>query len=132
MHLSRNAAERGAEGDNWLIFGNRTFADDFLYQLEWHRHLKQGHLQRLDVAFSRDQEEKVYVQQRIRENAADVYDWLERGAHVYVCGDAKHMAADVDAALADVIEEQAGVEHDEAVQRLKELRRDGRYQRDVY
>jgi sulfite reductase (NADPH) flavoprotein alpha-component len=125
-------AERGASGDNWLIFGNRTFADDFLYQLEWQRHLKQGHLQRLDVAFSRDQEEKVYVQERIRENAADVYAWLERGASIYVCGDAKNMAADVDDALADVITEQSGVDHDAARLQLKELRREGRYQRDVY
>ena len=84
-------AERGASGDNWLIFGDRNFSSDFLYQLEWQRHIKQGHLQRLDVAFSRDQHDKVYVQQRIRENAAEIYDWLQRGAVIYVCGDAKHM-----------------------------------------
>lgn len=125
-------AERGAAGDNWLIFGDRTFGADFLYQLEWQRHLKQGNLQRLDVAFSRDQQEKVYVQQRIREHSADIYGWLERGAHVYVCGDAKHMAPDVDDALVDVIAGQAGIDREAAVQRLKELRREGRYQRDVY
>ncbi len=125
-------AERGATGDSWLFFGNRTFSDDFLYQLEWHRHLRNGDLKRMDVAFSRDQEEKVYVQQRIREQAADVYDWLQRGAHLYVCGDAKNMAADVDEALADVISAEGGIDRDDAEQHLKELRREGRYQRDVY
>lgn len=125
-------AERGAGGDNWLIFGDRTFSNDFLYQLEWQRHLKQGRLQRLDVAFSRDQQDKIYVQDRIRENAADIHAWLERGAVIYVCGDAKHMAGDVDRALLDVIASQAGISADAAELRLKEMRRDGRYQRDVY
>lgn len=125
-------AERGAGGDNWLIFGDRNFSSDFLYQLEWQRHLRQGRLQRLDVAFSRDQKEKIYVQDRIRENARDIYAWLERGAVIYVCGDAKHMAGDVDKALLDVIAAEAGIGHDEAGTRLKEMRRDGRYQRDVY
>ena len=125
-------AERDARGENWLFFGDRTFADDFLYQLEWQRHLKQGRLARLDVAFSRDQAEKIYVQHRIRERGADVYAWLEAGAHVYVCGDAKHMADDVHNALIDVISEHGELAHDAAEAKLKELRRAGRYQRDVY
>ena len=124
--------ERGASGSNWLFFGDRTFSDDFLYQLEWQRYLKQGALSRLDVAFSRDQAEKIYVQDRIREQAADVYAWLERGAVVYVCGDAKHMAGDVHTALIDVLVSEGGLTADAAETRLKELKREGRYQRDVY
>jgi sulfite reductase (NADPH) flavoprotein alpha-component len=125
-------AERGASGRSWLFFGDRNFSSDFLYQLEWHRHLKQGQLDRLTVAFSRDQDRKVYVQHRIREHAAELYRWLQDGACLYVCGDAKYMAGDVDAALADVIAGQAGIGGDEARARLKEMRREGRYQRDVY
>ena len=125
-------AERGATGGNWLFFGDRTFSDDFLYQLEWQRHLKQGHLHRLDVAFSRDQDDKIYVQDRIRESGAELFAWLERGAYIYVCGDAKNMAGDVHDALVDVIGEHAGLDRAAAAQRLKELRRAGRYQRDVY
>ena len=125
-------AERDAGGSNWLFFGDRTFADDFLYQLEWQRHLKSGHLDRLDVAFSRDQQQKIYVQDRIREHGAEVYAWLERGAYLYVCGDARNMAGDVQDALIDVIARHAGVDRTAAGQRLKELRRAGRYQRDVY
>lgn len=125
-------AERGASGRNWLIFGDRNFSSDFLYQLEWHRHLKQGSLQQLDIAFSRDQDDKVYVQDRIRERAAELYAWIESGAVVYVCGDAKHMAGEVDDALVDVIAAGAGLDRDAAASRLAELRRDGRYRRDVY
>ena len=125
-------AERGATGKSWLFFGDRTFSDDFLYQLEWQRHLKHGRLDRLDLAFSRDQDEKVYVQQRIREHGGEVYRWLEEGAVVYVCGDAKHMAGDVNDALIDVLMTEGGFDRDGAETRLKELRRDGRYQRDVY
>ena len=125
-------AETDAVGRNWLFFGDRNFSNDFLYQLEWQRHLKQGKLDRLDVAFSRDQTEKVYVQDRIRERSADVYAWLEGGAHIYVCGDARHMAADVDAALTDVLIAHGGMGTEQAQTRLKELRREGRYQRDVY
>jgi len=125
-------SERAATGKNWLIFGDRKLSSDFLYQLEWQRHLKQGHLQRLDVAFSRDQTEKIYVQQRIRENAEEIYSWLQEGAVIYVCGDAKRMAGDVDDALVDVIATQAGIERNDAEMYLKELRRDRRYQRDVY
>ncbi len=124
--------EQGATGENWLFFGDRNFDSDFLYQLEWQRHLKQGHLAKLSVAFSRDQRQKVYVQDRIRENASELYRWLENGASIYVCGDAKRMAGDVHDALVDVIAEQAGVDSETAEQRLKEIRQAGRYQRDVY
>src|SRR5690606_789159 len=79
--------EHGHRGDNWLIFGDRNFSSDFLYQLEWLRYRRDGILSRIDVAFSRDQEQKLYVQDRVREQARRVYEWLERGAHVYVCGD---------------------------------------------
>ena len=124
--------EQQASGKNWLIFGERNFSSDFLYQLEWQRYLKQGHLHRLDVAFSRDQQEKVYVQDRIIGNAAEVYAWINDGAVIYVCGDAKHMASDVDAALIDVLVSQSGCSRDDANSRLKEMRRSGKYQRDVY
>ena len=123
---------QGARGDNWLFFGDRNFDSDFLYQLEWQRHLTQGHLTRLDVAFSRDQKQKIYVQDRIRDNGAELYRWIENGAAIYVCGDSKHMAGDVNTALIDVLAEFGGLDTDAAEQRLKELRSAGRYQRDVY
>ena len=124
--------EQGASGANWLFFGDRNFDSDFLYQLEWQRHLKQGNLERLDVAFSRDQRQKIYVQDRIRENGAELYRWIERGAAIYVCGDSKHMAGDVNRALIDVLTDNGGLDAEAALQRLKELRAAGRYQRDVY
>ncbi len=124
--------ERGAAGRNWLFFGDRTFGNDFLYQLEWQRHLKSGRLARVDLAFSRDQVEKIYVQDRIRAQGRELYAWIQGGASIYVCGDAKHMAADVEQALVDVIAAYGHTGANEAKARLKELRRDGRYQRDVY
>lgn len=124
--------EQGATGGNWLIFGDRNFDSDFLYQLEWQRHLKQGNLERLDVAFSRDQRQKIYVQDRIREQGAELYRWIENGAAIYVCGDAKQMAGDVNDALIDVLATHAGLDVETATQKLKDLRRSGRYQRDVY
>lgn len=124
--------EQGATGDSWLFFGDRNFDSDFLYQLEWQRHLKQGNLARLDVAFSRDQGHKIYVQDRIRENSKELYRWIERGAAIYVCGDAKRMANDVNDALIDVFVTEGGLDSDAAAQRLKALRSEARYQRDVY
>lgn len=124
--------EQGATGDNWLFFGDRNFDSDFLYQLEWQRHLKQGALTRLDVAFSRDQQQKVYVQDRIRENGAELHRWIENGAAIYVCGDAKHMANDVHDALVDVLATHGRSDEAAAAQQLKDLRSAGRYQRDVY
>ena len=125
-------AERGATGKNWLFFGDRTFHSDFLYQLEWQRFLKRGTLHRMDVAFSRDQADKVYVQHRIEEHAAEVWEWLQQGAAIYVCGDAKHMAGDVHDALTNVLVSHGGYDADAAENYLKDLRRAGRYQRDVY
>ena len=125
-------AELGATGKNWLFFGDRTFHSDFLYQLEWQRFLKRGNLHRMDVAFSRDQADKVYVQHRIEEHAAEVWEWLQQGAVVYVCGDSKHMAGDVHDALIKVLMSHGGYDADSADNYLKDLRRAGRYQRDVY
>jgi sulfite reductase (NADPH) flavoprotein alpha-component len=122
----------GAEGRNWLFFGDRHFTSDFLYQVEWARWRKSGVLARMDVAFSRDQAEKIYVQHRLREQARELYAWLEDGAHVYVCGDAARMAPDVHAALAAAIAEAAGTTLERGEEYLKALRRAGRYQRDVY
>lgn len=125
-------AETGAKGESWLIFGDQHYTYDFLYQLEWQDHLKNGSLSRLDVAFSRDQPEKVYVQDRIRENAAELYQWLERGAHFYVCGDASRMAHDVHEALIETVESAGGKSRAEAEAYVEALKKAKRYQRDVY
>ena len=124
--------ESAASGRNWLFFGNRHFAGDFLYQLEWQQALKDGSLHRLDLAFSRDAESKTYIQQRLREQGAELHAWLRNGAHLYVCGDAKHMARDVHAALVDVIATHGKQSPDEANAWLGELLQQGRYARDVY
>ncbi|MDN6297221.1 MAG: assimilatory sulfite reductase (NADPH) flavoprotein subunit [Halomonas sp.] len=124
--------EREAEGANWLLFGDRNFHSDFLYQSEWLAWRRQGVVDRIDVAFSRDQGEKVYVQQRLRENAGEVWRWLERGAYLYVCGDADKMAPDVHQALLDVIMEAGGKNLEDATDYLRELTRQKRYQRDIY
>jgi sulfite reductase (NADPH) flavoprotein alpha-component len=125
-------SELGATGKNWLFFGDRTFHSDFLYQLEWQRFLKQGVLHRMDVAFSRDQADKVYVQHRIEEQGAEVYEWLQQGAAIYVCGDAKQMAGEVHDALVNILVSHGGHDSESAEIYLKDLRRAGRYQRDVY
>ncbi|MEM1373024.1 MAG: assimilatory sulfite reductase (NADPH) flavoprotein subunit [Pseudomonadota bacterium] len=117
-----------AEGDNWLFFGNPHFTQDFLYQTELMSWKKDGLLTRLDVAFSRDQADKIYVQDRLREKGAEVWSWLDRGAHIYVCGDGARMAKDVDAALREIVARYGG--KDEFY--LDELRDARRYQRDVY
>ncbi|WP_415225195.1 assimilatory sulfite reductase (NADPH) flavoprotein subunit [Psychromonas sp.] len=121
-----------ASGKNWLFFGEQTFNEDFLYQVEWQAHLKSGLLSKLDLAFSRDQSEKIYVQDRLRENAQEVYQWLQDGAHFYVCGDANRMAKDVQQVLIEIISEQGNMSVDNAEQYLTELRQAKRYQRDVY
>lgn len=125
-------SEHGHSGNNWLIFGNRNFASDFLYQLEWLRYRKAGVLTHLDVAFSRDQVEKIYVQQRLLEKGKDVFAWLESGAHLYVCGDATHMAVDVHSALLNIIAVSLGGSEDRAREYLQALKSSRRYQRDVY
>ena len=122
----------GGGGKNWLIFGDQHYTYDFLYQLEWQDFLKDGALTRLDVAFSRDQPEKVYVQDRMIEQAKDLYQWLEEGAHFYVCGDANRMANDVHQALLTVVEKQAGISREAAEAYVEDLKKTKRYQRDVY
>jgi sulfite reductase (NADPH) flavoprotein alpha-component len=122
----------GATGKNWLFFGDQTRAGDFLYESQltgWH---KQGHLARLDLAFSRDQSEKLYVQHRMLENAAELWAWLDIGAHFYVCGDAARMARDVDSALHKIIETAGGKTPEQAQAFVARLKTEKRYQRDVY
>lgn len=125
-------AETGAGGRNWLLFGNPHFHSDFLYQVEWQQALRQGQLHRLDLAFSRDQDEKVYVQHRLREQGRELYAWLDGGAHLYVCGDAGRMAKDVHRALIDIVAEHGGRSTADAETWLGELIQQGRYARDVY
>ena len=125
-------AALGAKGRNWLFFGNPHLRSDFLYQLEWQQALKRHELHRLDVAFSRDQADKVYVQHRLRRRGAELYAWLQEGAHVYVCGDATQMAKDVHAALRDIAVEHGGKSVDDADAWLSELAAERRYARDVY
>ena len=122
----------GATGRSWLFFGERTQREDFLYQVEWQRHLRDGSLTRLDVAFSRDGSQREYVQDRLREQAPEIYAWLEAGACVYVCGDATRMARDVHATLRNILMTVGQLDEDAAEDRLLELREQGRYQRDVY
>ena len=123
---------REAAGKNWLVFGNPHFTEDFLYQTEWQGWQKDGFLHRYSLAWSRDQAEKVYVQDKLREEAASVWQWLQDGAYVYVCGDAARMAKDVERALLDIIAGEGGMDADAAADYLDELRQARRYQRDVY
>ncbi|EBN7466718.1 NADPH-dependent assimilatory sulfite reductase flavoprotein subunit, partial [Salmonella enterica] len=129
--MQQRAAE-GAEGKNWLFFGNPHFTEDFLYQVEWQRYVKEGVLNRIDLAWSRDQKEKIYVQDKLREQGAELWRWINDGAHIYVCGDARRMAADVEKALLEVIAEFGGMDLESADEYLSELRVERRYQRDVY
>lgn len=122
----------GATGRNWLFFGDQKRSTDFLYEDEWQHYLAQGQLARLDTAFSRDQLAKVYVQDRMRENAAELWQWLQAGACFFVCGDAKRMAKDVDLALHDIIAAQGNMTPAAAADYVKQLKKDKRYQRDVY
>jgi sulfite reductase (NADPH) flavoprotein alpha-component len=123
---------RGATGRNWLFFGERNFRTDFLYQTEWQGWLKDGALTRMDVAFSRDQEEKTYVQHRLKERSREVFGWLEEGAHVYVCGDAANLAPDVHRMLIDIVAAEGGTGRDAAEDYVRNLQSTHRYQRDVY
>jgi sulfite reductase (NADPH) flavoprotein alpha-component len=129
--MQQRAAD-GAEGKNWLFFGNPHFVDDFLYQVEWQRYVKEGVLSRIDLAWSRDQKEKVYVQDKLRAQGAELWRWINDGAHIYVCGDANRMAKDVEQALLDVIAEFGAMDAETADEYLSELRVERRYQRDVY
>ena len=121
-----------AAGKNWLFFGDQKRATDFLYHDQIIAWVQSGHLTRLDTAFSRDQEEKIYVQTRMLQAASELWQWLEEGAHFYVCGDAKRMAKDVDDALHQIIETQGGKTSEEAVAYVAEMKKTKRYARDVY
>lgn len=125
-------AELGTSGKSWLFFGDQHFVTDFLYQTELQRHLKDGTLTNLSVAFSRDTDEKVYVQHRLLENAEEIYKWIEQGAVIYVCGDEKHMAADVDRTLQQIVAEQGAKSAEQAAEFIAQLKTQKRYQRDVY
>jgi len=124
-------AERGARGRNWLFFGARHFNRDFLYQAEWQQALARGELHELDLAFSRDQAEKIYVQHRLRQRGREVHAWLRDGAHLYVCG-AISMGKDVHAALLDIVAEHGALDREAAAAFLSDLQQEGRYSRDVY
>ena len=126
----RSAA--GAQGKNWLFFGEQRAATDFYYRDELEKMFSDGRLTKLSTAFSRDQPEKIYVQNRMLENAAELWSWLEAGAHFYVCGDASRMAKDVDEALHKIVEAAGGKSTDEAKAYVAKLKTDKRYQRDVY
>lgn len=122
----------GIDGKSWLFFGERNFRTDFLYQTEWQEWLRDGFLSRADIAFSRDQKEKIYIQHRLQQQSAELYRWIGDGAHLYVCGDAEHMALDVHQALLAVIGQQGGHSHERAQEVLLEMQAAGRYQKDVY
>ncbi|UQZ12910.1 NADPH-dependent assimilatory sulfite reductase flavoprotein subunit [Providencia stuartii] len=121
-----------ATGKNWLFFGNPHFVEDFLYQVEWQRYVKEGLLTNISLAWSRDQAQKVYVQDKLREQGEEVWHWIEEGAHIYVCGDANHMARDVEQALLEIISQYGNMDSESADEFLSELRVERRYQRDVY
>ena len=119
----------GAKGRNWLFFGDRSAATDFLYRDELEPMLASGHLTRLDTAFSRDQAHKIYVQDRMLEHGAEFFAWLEQGATIYVCGDASRMAKDVDAALHQLIAQHGNTDAEAYISNLHDT---SRYHRDVY
>ncbi len=129
--MQQRAADE-APGKNWLFFGNPHFTEDFLYQVEWQRYVKEGVLTRIDLAWSRDQKQKIYVQDKLREQGAELWRWINDGAHIYVCGDANRMAKDVEQALLEVIAQFGGMDVEAADEYLSELRVERRYQRDVY
>lgn len=124
--------EMGANGKSWLFFGDQHFVTDFLYQTEWQKWLKDGVLTKMDVAFSRDTEEKVYVQHQMKKQSKELFDWLEQGAYVYICGDEKHMAHDVHNTLLSIIQEEGAMSKEKAESYLANLQQQKRYQRDVY
>ncbi|MGR9074349.1 MAG: hypothetical protein ACU833_14915, partial [Gammaproteobacteria bacterium] len=122
----------GAKGKNWLFFGDQHQATDFLYAEEMQKMYEDGFLTRLSLAFSRDQEQKIYVQTRILEESKEIYDWLEEGAYIYVCGDASRMANDVHQALIETVAKEGGKNAEEAEAYVNALTETRRYQRDVY
>jgi sulfite reductase (NADPH) flavoprotein alpha-component len=122
----------GASGKNWLFFGDQKSSTDYLYREQMEGYVQEGKLHRLDTAFSRDQAEKIYVQDRMKENASELWSWMQAGAHFYVCGDAKRMAKDVDAMLQQIAQEQGGMSAEAAKEWTAALKKEKRYQRDVY
>lgn len=120
------------KGKTWLFFGERRFHSDFLYQVEWQKLLQNGYLEKFDVAFSRDQAQKIYVQDRLIENQKEVFNWLNNGANIYLCGDMKQMARDVQKALLQIIETEGGMTEEKALEYLKALKKAKRFQTDVY
>ncbi|MEH7360032.1 assimilatory sulfite reductase (NADPH) flavoprotein subunit [Priestia megaterium] len=124
--------ETGAKGKSWMFFGDQHFVTDFLYQTEWQKWLKDGVLTKMDVAFSRDTEEKVYVQNRMLEHSKELFQWLEEGASFYVCGDKTNMARDVHNTLVEIVETEGKMSREEAEAYLAEMKKQKRYQRDVY
>ncbi|MED3972499.1 assimilatory sulfite reductase (NADPH) flavoprotein subunit [Priestia megaterium] len=124
--------ETGAKGKSWMFFGDQHFVTDFLYQTEWQKWLKDGVLTKMDVAFSRDTEEKVYVQKRMLEHSKELFQWLEEGASFYVCGDKTNMARDVHNTLVEIIETEGKMSREQAEGYLAEMKKQKRYQRDVY
>jgi sulfite reductase (NADPH) flavoprotein alpha-component len=122
----------GATGRNWVFFGDQKHATDFLYGEEWLEYVAKKQVARLDLAWSRDQIQKIYVQDRMRENAAELWAWLQGGGYFYVCGDAKRMAKDVDVTLHDIVAEQGKMDPAAAAEYVKQLKKEKRYQRDVY
>jgi sulfite reductase (NADPH) flavoprotein alpha-component len=121
-----------AEGRAWLFFGDQHAASDFLYQDELEKYQQDGVLTKLDTAFSRDGDQKVYVQHKMLENSKELFDWIQKGAYFFVCGDKERMAKDVNEALINIIEKEGAMERDAAEAYLKDIQKQGRYQRDVY
>ena len=123
---------RGTAGHSWLFFGERNFATDFIYREEWERFLQHGTLTKMDTAFSRDGSNKIYVQHRMLERAAELFSWIQDGAHVYICGDAAHLAPDVDEALITIVADGARTTREVGEKYIRELQNKHRYHRDVY
>ncbi len=126
----REQAEK--QGKSWLFFGNRNFESEFLYQTDWQKFLKSGALSKMDVAFSRDTDKRVYVQHKLQENAIEIYRWLEDGAHFYICGDMKKMASDVQNTLVSIVENQGEMSYDSALDYVNKMQKEKRLQLDVY
>lgn len=122
----------GATGKNWIFFGNPNFTEDFLYQIEWQNYLKNGLLTKMTLAWSRDQEKKIYIQDKIRENGQEIWDWIEENAHIYICGNASKMAKDVEETLLCIISKNGNMSIENSNEFLNNLRLNKRYQRDVY
>ena len=120
------------QGKSWLFFGNRNFESEFLYQTDWQKFLKSGALSKMDVAFSRDSNKRVYVQHKLQENATEIYRWLEDGAHFYICGDMKKMANDVQNTLVSIVENQGAMSNDSALDYVNKMQKEKRLQLDVY